>query len=347
MTRTEYLTQLAAHLHVLNEQELADVLDYFNEYFDECQDDAKAIEELGNPKEAAEEILTNLGKETSTNNHHYQYDFGADVKVTLDKEFKEKVKSAVKENFFKSFFKHFSVKYSSQETTVSYGPFDLADFHTIQLDLEYQSLSISTSPSNTAQITYEMAESDYQGTFFHRVEEGILYLHSYDEVLMKQIHLQLPSSLHAIKGQLEDSNLSLQNVSTGTLTLEAQGSNLNFLGLHAQELRLTSEDSNLNVKNSKLENAQLDLEDSNLIILDTPISQQMTITAEDCKLIVPSDLSQKTNYRIELEDGMMNTPPSLVGHTQIEDDITIFTTQYEEATALITIKAEDSMLVVK
>lgn len=347
MTRQEYLNELKIYLTSLTEQELEDVLDYFDEYFDERQDDTQAIADLGSPEEAAQEILTNLGKETSTSSHHYQYNVGTGVRVTIDRELKEKIESTVKENFFKSFFKQFSVKHSYQEVAIPYGPFDLADFHTIQLDIEDQNLSISTSPNNKAQITYETAEGNYQGEFFHRIEEGVLYLYSHDEVLMRRIHLQVPTSLHAINGQLEDSNLNLKNVNIELLTLGAEDSNLNFSDLQVQNLGLTIEDSNLNFKRSQLEIAKFNLEDSNFIMEDTYPSQQMTVIGEDCRLIIPSDLSKKTNYRITLEDGMMTAPPSLVGHTQIEDDTTIFTTQYEQATALITIQAEDCMLVIK
>ena len=60
MTRQEYMTQLEKHLKHLPKEDFQDTLDYFNEYFDDAADEQEAIRELGNPREAAREILTNL-----------------------------------------------------------------------------------------------------------------------------------------------------------------------------------------------------------------------------------------------------------------------------------------------
>ena len=60
MTRQEYLTQLEKYLKHLPQHDLQDTLDYFNEYFDDRADDQEAMRELGQPKEAAREILANL-----------------------------------------------------------------------------------------------------------------------------------------------------------------------------------------------------------------------------------------------------------------------------------------------
>ena len=62
MTRTEYLAQLEKYLKKLPAKDYQEAMDYFTEYFDEVgpEGEATAIAELGNPKEAAHEIIINL-----------------------------------------------------------------------------------------------------------------------------------------------------------------------------------------------------------------------------------------------------------------------------------------------
>lgn len=62
MTRTEYLAQLDNYLKKLSAKDYQEAMDYFTEYFDEVgpEGEAAAIAELGNPKEAAHEIIINL-----------------------------------------------------------------------------------------------------------------------------------------------------------------------------------------------------------------------------------------------------------------------------------------------
>ena len=62
MTRTEYLAQLEKYLKKLPAKDYQEAMDYFTEYFNEVgpEGEAAAIAELGNPKEAAHEIIINL-----------------------------------------------------------------------------------------------------------------------------------------------------------------------------------------------------------------------------------------------------------------------------------------------
>ncbi len=65
MTKTEYLAKLDKYLRRLPREDYLEAMDYFTEYFDEAGPDneAKVIAELGNPKEAASDIIYNiLGK---------------------------------------------------------------------------------------------------------------------------------------------------------------------------------------------------------------------------------------------------------------------------------------------
>ena len=62
MTRTEYLAKLDRYLHRLPQEDYQEAMDYFTEYFDEAgpENEARVIEELGTPQEAAQDILNAL-----------------------------------------------------------------------------------------------------------------------------------------------------------------------------------------------------------------------------------------------------------------------------------------------
>lgn len=62
MTRTDYMDQLKKHLKKLPHKEYQEAISFFTEYFDEAGADREAdiMEELGTPKEAANEIITNM-----------------------------------------------------------------------------------------------------------------------------------------------------------------------------------------------------------------------------------------------------------------------------------------------
>ena len=62
MTRKDYLEQLEKYLSKLPQQDFAEAMEYFTEYFDEAgpENEAQVISELGSPKEAANELLYRL-----------------------------------------------------------------------------------------------------------------------------------------------------------------------------------------------------------------------------------------------------------------------------------------------
>ncbi|HFU3811704.1 TPA: DUF1700 domain-containing protein [Streptococcus suis] len=62
MTRTEYMAQLEKYLKKLPHKEFQEAITFFNEYFDEAgpEKETAIIEELGSPKEAASELITNI-----------------------------------------------------------------------------------------------------------------------------------------------------------------------------------------------------------------------------------------------------------------------------------------------
>ena len=62
MTREEYMKQLEKYLRKLPAQDYEDAIDYFNEYFSEtdAEGEQKLMEELGTPKKAAADLISNL-----------------------------------------------------------------------------------------------------------------------------------------------------------------------------------------------------------------------------------------------------------------------------------------------
>lgn len=57
MSKDEYIKQLKNNLRSLTEDEQAEAIQYYSDYFDEAQDDAKVIAELGTPEELAKTIV--------------------------------------------------------------------------------------------------------------------------------------------------------------------------------------------------------------------------------------------------------------------------------------------------
>lgn len=70
MTRTDYLAQLDKYLKRLPAEDYKEAMDYFTEYFDEAgpENEAQVIQDLGSPKEAAQEILHEILDKTIKSN---------------------------------------------------------------------------------------------------------------------------------------------------------------------------------------------------------------------------------------------------------------------------------------
>ena len=66
MTRKEYMEQLKKYLKRLPKEDYDNAIEYFSEYFDEAgpENEQQVMEELGQPREAARELLLNLLQES-------------------------------------------------------------------------------------------------------------------------------------------------------------------------------------------------------------------------------------------------------------------------------------------
>lgn len=74
MTRKEYMEQLRKYLKRLPKEDYENAIEYFSEYFDEAgpENEQHVMEELGEPKEAARELLLNLLQESGRWERQYR-----------------------------------------------------------------------------------------------------------------------------------------------------------------------------------------------------------------------------------------------------------------------------------
>lgn len=68
MTRNDYLRELKRYLKKLPADDYQEAMDYFTEYFDEAgpENETQVIQDLGSPKEAANDILNTILDEKTT-----------------------------------------------------------------------------------------------------------------------------------------------------------------------------------------------------------------------------------------------------------------------------------------
>jgi hypothetical protein len=308
MIRDQYLNDLKENLSSLNPQELNDVVDYFTEYFEEQDDDAKVIAELGDPWEAAQEILKNMEREETSQadtKTSYSSDFGQETfKEEFRKEFdKETFKEAFKKdfhqnfqnhfketfqkNFLKNFIKNFNFSVNVQESDqfVKVTSLPLEDLSRIHLDLENDNLSIKLSPLNHARLTYTIDIADKNQSLPYLFKDGKLSLYSNEKLYIRKIDLELPQDpfLLEISGNLEDVNLNIEKLTVDDLSLSSEDCNLSFTALQIKNVMLQMDNCNLSLDSSKLGQVTMNAEDCNLSILSCQLDK-MELEAEDCKL---------------------------------------------------------------
>jgi uncharacterized membrane protein len=69
MTKVEYINQLSKQLKKLPKDAREEAMEYFEEYFEDAASDEEAIANLGTPKEAANQIITNLAIQNVDNDN--------------------------------------------------------------------------------------------------------------------------------------------------------------------------------------------------------------------------------------------------------------------------------------
>lgn len=94
MTRNEYMEQLKRYLRRLPKEDYENAVEYFSEYFDEAGPDneQQMMKDLGDPKEAAREVLLNLLEESVENGSAEEASSTETVKTFSEKALPEKKK---------------------------------------------------------------------------------------------------------------------------------------------------------------------------------------------------------------------------------------------------------------
>ena len=94
MTRNEYMEQLKRYLRRLPKEDYENAVEYFSEYFDEAgpENEQQVMKDLGDPKEAAREVLLNLLEESVENGSAEEASRTETVKTFSEKALPEKKK---------------------------------------------------------------------------------------------------------------------------------------------------------------------------------------------------------------------------------------------------------------
>lgn len=363
MTRNEYLNQLKIHLTSLSEQELEDVLDYFEEYFADRGDDIKAIQELGAPKDAANEILRNLGKEQESDKQNEE-----DVSYTdLGANIRNAVHQYLNSSFLKKILKDtdVSININGKSDTIQTEPVKLPHLQHIQLNINDTNLIVSQTETDTPQLRFEVEKEQADIALPYHFENGKLLIQCDDTI--EKIIIELPSSyvLQQMTATLEDANASIKGIKITTLSVQAEDTNLAFSHLEIAQLIAHLEDSNLSLVGSHVTNGRLKAErsnltihsnqfnqisfltnDSNLTLSKNDIIHLIQIEMEDSHLTIERGEETNVNYSIESIDSTLHFADDLRGDTHFKGDTTSFHTHYDNCSATLTIQCEDSYVTI-
>lgn len=284
MTRAEYLNQLEQALAQLHPSARQEALDYFNEYFDEKGDDQTAIAELGNPQEAAKEIIANLPedalitkKDQGASQSVKPFDFNFDFQFDW-------------ENFFNN-FKH-SAYQARERMELKAKIEELPDLSNLQIILEDQALSVQSYEGDKVVLHNPFSEEmSYQAFDYHLVQDS-LYLTSKPS----------PNHLYFSNNQTSSAILKIPKrlLPLTSLNLKTTDSSLTMADVQASEqLVINAEDSSISVTKVSCTSSALGLEDSTLTISDGRLGE-LKLEASDAVITLSS--MSLSDARIRLED---------------------------------------------
>ncbi|HFI2692832.1 TPA: DUF4097 family beta strand repeat-containing protein [Streptococcus suis] len=369
MTRTEYLNQLEQALTQLHPSAKQEALDYFNEYFDEKGDDLTAIAELGNPQEAAKEIIANLPedaliteKDQASPHSSKPFDFNFDFDFQFDWE-----------NFFNN-FKH-SAYQARERMELKAKIEELPEFSNLQISLEDQALSVQTYDGETVLLHNPVSEDGSYQAFNYQLVQDSLYLTSkpspnhlyFSNNQASSAILKIPKKLLPLTNlnlHTRDSSLTMVDVQVSEqLVLNAADSSLTMTGVHSQKSTLNLEDTSLVLSGGQLRDLTLKASDT-VITLTSLNLANATIRLEDCILNLKecdlngklschaedSVLTFKPNTDISMditeEDSSLKLPKDKAFTMMKEDDIAHISYRQENSPAQLVIHCEDCRLTV-
>lgn len=370
MTRTEYLNQLEQALAQLHPSARQEALDYFNEYFDEKGDDQTAIAELGNPQEAAKEIIANLpedaliAKEDQTDQHSSKpFDFNFDFDFQFDWE-----------NFFNN-FKH-SAYQARERIELTAKIEELPEFSNLQISLEDQALSVQTYDGETVLLYNPVSEDGSYQAFDYQLVQDSLYLtskpspnHLYisnnqaSSAILKIPKKLLPltnlnlntrdSSLTMVDVQVSeqlvlkatDTSLTMSDLQSPLASLQLEDTTLSISGGQLRDLTLKASDSVIKLTSLYLSHASIELEDCVWKLNEFALENSLNCKAEDTILT----FKPTTDISIDIteEDSSLKLPKDKAFTMMKEDDITHLSYKQENSPSQLVIHCQDCQLTIE
>ncbi|HFI0645759.1 TPA: DUF1700 domain-containing protein [Streptococcus suis] len=345
MTRTEYLNQLEQALAQLHPSAKQEALDYFNEYFDEKGDDLTAIAELGNPQEAAKEIIANLPEDAlitekdqgaSQSAKAFDFDFDFDW-----------------ENFFNN-FKH-SAYQARERMELKAKCEELPDFSNLLISLEDQALSVQTYDGETVLLHNPVSEDGSYQAFDYQLVQDSLYLTSklspnhlyFSNNQASSAILKIPKKLLPLTNlnlNTRDSSLSMADVHSQVSVLHLEDSILTLSGGQSRNLTLKASDAVINLTSLNLSHASIELEDCVWNLKGCDLTGRISCQAEDSILTVK--LTEDISIDITEEDSSLKLPKDKAFTMMKENDITHLSYKQENSPAQLVIHCEDCRLTV-
>ncbi|HFI0563232.1 TPA: DUF4097 family beta strand repeat-containing protein [Streptococcus suis] len=349
MTRADYLNQLEQALAQLHPSARQEALDYFNEYFDEKGEDQIAIAELGNPQEAAKEIIANLpedaliAKEDQTDQHSSKpFDFDFDFDFQFDWE-----------NFFNN-FKH-SAYQARERMELTAKIEELPEFLNLQISLEDQALSVQTYDGETVLLHNPVSEEGNYQAFDYQLVQDSLYLTSkpspnhlyFSNNQTSSAILKIPKKLLPLTNlslNTRDSSLSMADVHSQVSVLHLEDSTLTLSGGQSRNLTLKASDSIINLTSLNLSHASIELEDCVWNLKECDLNGKLSCHAEDSVLT----FKPTTDISIDIteEDSSLKLPKDKAFTIMKEDDITHLSYKQENSPAQLVIHCQDCRLTV-
>ncbi|WP_105145253.1 DUF4097 family beta strand repeat-containing protein [Streptococcus suis] len=367
MTRAEYLNQLEQALAQLHPSAKQEALDYFNEYFDEKGNDQTAIAELGNPQEAAKEIIANLPEDAlitekdqgaSQSAKAFDFDFDFDFQFDWD-------------DFFNN-FKH-SAYQARERMELKAKIEELPEFSNLQILLEEQALSVQTYDGETVLLHNPISEDGNYQAFDYQLVQDSLYLtskptpnHLYfsnnqaSSAILKIPKKLLPltnlnlntrdSSLTMVDVQVSeqlvlkatDTSLTMSDLQSPLASLQLEDTTLSISGGQSRDLTLKASDSVINLTNLYLSHARIELEDCVWKLNEFALENSLNCKAEDTILT----FKPTTDISIDIteEDSSLKLPRDKAFTMMKEDDITHLSYKQENNPAQLVIHCQDCQL---
>ncbi|NQI69988.1 DUF4097 family beta strand repeat protein [Streptococcus suis] len=369
MTRAEYLNQLEQALAQLHPSAKQEALDYFNEYFDEKGDDQTAIAELGNPQEAAKEIIANLPedaliteKDQASPHSSKQFDFNFDFDFQFD---------------WDGFFKHFkhSAYQARERMELKAKSEELPEFSNLQISLEDQALSVQSYDGETVLLHNPVSEDGNYQAFDYQLVQDSLYLtskpspnHLYfsnnqacsailkiPKKLLPLTNLNLntrDSSLTMVDVQVSeqlalkatDTSLTMSDLQSPLASLQLEDTTLSISGGQSRDLTLKASDSIINLTSLNLSHASIELEDCVWKLNEFALENSLNCKAEDT--ILTFKPSADISLDIWEEDSSLKLPRDMTFTMLKDNDVTHLSYKQENSPAQLVIHCQDCRLTV-